>query len=627
MPSRFFRPLNLNVKLNTLLLVTFALLLITLVTVTNTGFTTLMNQVSTEQLAEEVATLQQHFADIEGEVFDSARLLSSAPGLVEAIEASDAAKVRTAILLQGESLALDDIDVVNNAGERLLTVSSADTTTANVAEDRLIGLALIGASTTGLVPKDDEILLSGFVPIKNPAGSIIGAVLAGRAIDESFMNTLNFERENPVTAFIYQDEVLAQSYAEEYEVENEFSELDQDQAYIDQALRGQVWISDGLVADENNTPDGLAYVPLIVGGEVQAVLAFRSEFETLLSFQGELTTRNLLVVGMISLISLLVTVFFIRRTVTLPLAHLKTVSEKISHGDFEQRAPVKSQDEIGQLAQSFNSMADQLNRSFDEIKASLAASIKSEEAAKRSDQVKSAFLASMSHELRTPLNSVINFTKFVAKGTMGPVNDEQKEALEEAIDSAKHLLSLINDVLDMSKIESGSLKLFVENNIDLKLILDTVMSTGRGLLVDKSIVLKAEIDPTLPRIRCDRQRILQILLNVMSNACKFTEKGSIILRAGQVNGEIRFAVEDTGAGIAPEDVGDVFEPFRQTETGLRQAGGTGLGMPISKSLVEAHGGRIWLESIPGQGTTFTVAIPLHEPVINEEDTLTMEPVS
>jgi signal transduction histidine kinase len=626
MLSQFFRRLNLSFKLNTLLLVTFALLLITLVSVSNSGFSTLLNQVSTEQLAEEVDTLQQHFVDIEVEVLNAARLLSSAPGLIEAVEAGDAAKVRTAILLQGESLAVDDIDIVNSAGERLLTLSSAGTTTANEAEDRLIGLALIGAATTGLVPNEDGLLLSGFVPIKNTAGAIIGAVLAGRGIDESFMDKLNFARENPITAFIYQSEVVAQSSSEEYELENEFEEIDKDQAFIDQALSGQVWISDGLVVDENETPDGLAYIPLRIGGEVQAVMALRSEFETLLTFQGDLTNRNLVVVGIISLISLLVTIFFIQRTVTRPLADLKTVSEKITGGDFKQRVPNNSQDEIGQLARSFNSMADQLNVSFDEIKTSLAASIQSEEAAKRSDQVKSAFLASMSHELRTPLNSIINFTKFVAKGTMGPVNDEQKEALEESIDSAKHLLSLINDVLDMSKIESGSLKLFVENNVDLKTVLDTVMSTGRSLLEDKPITLKAEIDPDLPHIRCDRQRILQILLNVMSNACKFTEEGSITLRAGQLNGELRFSIEDTGAGIALEDVTAVFEPFKQTETGLRQAGGTGLGMPISKSLVEAHGGRISLESIPSQGTTFTVIIPMHIAAV-KSDTLILEALS
>jgi signal transduction histidine kinase len=214
----------------------------------------------------------------------------------------------------------------------------------------------------------------------------------------------------------------------------------------------------------------------------------------------------------------------------------------------------------------------------------------------------------MSHELRTPLNSVINFTKFVAKGTVGPVNQEQQQMLNEVVDSAKHLLSLINDVLDMSKIESGTLNLFVEDNVDLNAILKTVLSTGKSLIADKAITLETDFDTPLPLIRGDRQRILQVLLNVMSNACKFTEEGKITVRTPRNTVEI--AIEDTGPGIATEDQLEVFEPFKQTDTGLRQAGGTGLGMPISKNLTEAHGGRLWLESVLGKGSTFFVVLPV-----------------
>jgi signal transduction histidine kinase len=240
---------------------------------------------------------------------------------------------------------------------------------------------------------------------------------------------------------------------------------------------------------------------------------------------------------------------------------------------------------------------------------------KAKEEAERASLVKSAFLASMSHELRTPLNAIINFTKFVAKGSMGPVNEEQSETLYEVIDSAKHLLSLINDVLDMSKIESGSLSLFIENNVELPAILDTVIRTAKGLLAEKPVTLETDIAPDLPPLRGDRQRILQVLLNIMANACKFTEAGHIKLRARQVDDEIIFAVEDTGPGITLQDQPAVFEAFKQTETGLRQGGGTGLGMPISKNLVEAHGGRLWLESEPGKGTTFFVALPIESAIL------------
>jgi signal transduction histidine kinase len=232
------------------------------------------------------------------------------------------------------------------------------------------------------------------------------------------------------------------------------------------------------------------------------------------------------------------------------------------------------------------------------------------EQAERSDQVKSAFLASMSHELRTPLNAVINFTTFVIDGDTGPINEEQSELLTEVVMSARHLLNLINDVLDMSKIETGSLKLFVEDNISVNAIVATVTSTARSLVGGKPIRIQADTDSDLPLIAGDRQRILQILLNIMSNACKFTDEGEIVVRAKQVNDEIVVSVADTGPGIAPEDTALVFEPFKQTKSGLQSAGGTGLGMPIAKSLAEAHGGRLWLESVPGKGSTFYVALPL-----------------
>jgi signal transduction histidine kinase len=198
----------------------------------------------------------------------------------------------------------------------------------------------------------------------------------------------------------------------------------------------------------------------------------------------------------------------------------------------------------------------------------------------------------------------------VIDGDTGPVNEQQAELLTQVVDSSKHLLTLINDVLDMSKIEAGSLNLFVEDNINLNVILDNVITTGRALLNGKPVRLHTDIN-ALPLMIGDQQRITQILLNIISNACKFTEEGEITLRARHSDDEVLISVRDTGPGIAPEDQALVFEAFRQTRTSLRQAGGTGLGMPIARSLAEAHGGRLWLESAPGQGSTFYVALPIH----------------
>ncbi|MBI5929755.1 MAG: GAF domain-containing protein [Chloroflexi bacterium] len=234
--------------------------------------------------------------------------------------------------------------------------------------------------------------------------------------------------------------------------------------------------------------------------------------------------------------------------------------------------------------------------------------------AERASKIKSQFLAAMSHELRTPLNAILNFSQFVSSGMLGTVNDEQVDVLNKITASGKHLLGLINDVLDISKIESGALTLFVEEKVNLASELQAVEATGRTLLQDKPVELKIEIENDLPVVVGDRRRIRQIMLNLVSNACKFTEAGEVNIQMRRHGmEEVLFSVKDTGPGIAPEDFEAVFETFRQTEAGLRQSEGTGLGLPISRRLVEAHGGHLFLESVLGQGSTFSFVLPIRSP--------------
>ncbi|MBK8022786.1 MAG: hypothetical protein IPK19_15465 [Chloroflexi bacterium] len=229
--------------------------------------------------------------------------------------------------------------------------------------------------------------------------------------------------------------------------------------------------------------------------------------------------------------------------------------------------------------------------------------------AEAANQLKSQFLANMSHELRTPLNAILNFTRFVSEGMMGEVNEVQVETLGKVGDNGKHLLSLINDLLDISKIEAGQLKLFVEDDVNLSKEFNTAADVAQSLLADKPVELVKEIDADLPLIVSDRRRIRQIMLNLVSNACKFTQAGKVTVSLRRSGDELIFSVSDTGPGIAPEDHELIFETFRQAEQGLKH-GGSGLGLPISRRLAVILGGRLDMESAPGKGAVFTLHLPI-----------------
>lgn len=220
------------------------------------------------------------------------------------------------------------------------------------------------------------------------------------------------------------------------------------------------------------------------------------------------------------------------------------------------------------------------------------------------DKLKSQFLASMSHELRTPMNAIMNFVEIVSMGLVGPVTAEQIDLLDQALQSSRHLLHLINDVLDVSKIQAGQLTLLMDKNVNLYEEMNAVLGMAKPLLNDKPVRIIQDIDENLPFIYGDKRRIRQILLNLLSNAVKFTEEGTITLSAKTQGDKILFAVIDTGPGITPAAQSIIFEPFVQTEDGIKQAEGTGLGLPISRSLAEAHGGKLWVESNPGEGAAF-----------------------
>ncbi len=236
-------------------------------------------------------------------------------------------------------------------------------------------------------------------------------------------------------------------------------------------------------------------------------------------------------------------------------------------------------------------------------------------AAEEANQFKTQFLANMSHELRTPLNAIINFTEFLGEARYGPLTERQQNMQQRVIANGEHLLGLINDILDLAKIEAGRMDLFREP-IDLTHMLRGVMATASGLTKDKGLDLELELSDELPTVNIDKTRIRQVLLNLLSNAAKFTEQGSITVRVvPTADGMVQLSVQDSGIGIAKEQQHLVFEEFRQVDGELtREHQGTGLGIPISKRLVEMHGGQLWLESEAGIGSTFFFTIPVHQSV-------------
>jgi signal transduction histidine kinase len=223
---------------------------------------------------------------------------------------------------------------------------------------------------------------------------------------------------------------------------------------------------------------------------------------------------------------------------------------------------------------------------------------------------KSQFFANMSHELRTPLNGILGFAELLADGLYGTLPDKALEILERIQKDGKHLLGLINDVLDISKIEAGQLTLALEN-YSLQGIVETVIATTGSLARAKGIEVRAVVSPDLPVGYGDERRLTQVLLNLVGNAIKFTDTGSVEVRAEAMDNHFILAVQDTGPGIPPEDQARIFEDFQQVDNSItRQKGGTGLGLAIARRLIAVHGGRIDLESTPGVGSTFIISLPI-----------------
>jgi adenylate cyclase len=232
------------------------------------------------------------------------------------------------------------------------------------------------------------------------------------------------------------------------------------------------------------------------------------------------------------------------------------------------------------------------------------------DAAEMANRAKSQFLANMSHELRTPLNAILGYTELMADSAYGELSEEMLEVLKRLEANGRHLLGLINDVLDLSKIEAGLLVLELSDYC-VQDIAQTVRSTLEPLAADKKLAFKLELARELPPGHGDGRRLTQVLINLVGNAIKFTDAGEVVITATATDGSFLLSVRDTGPGISLDDQTRIFQEFQQADNAItRKKGGTGLGLAISKRIIEMHGGRIWVESQPGQGSTFAFTLPV-----------------
>ena len=295
--------------------------------------------------------------------------------------------------------------------------------------------------------------------------------------------------------------------------------------------------------------------------------------------------------------------FGYRALLSVPLLREDQIIGSLS---FNRKAPGEFPPEVVDVLKTFatqSALAIQNARLFREI-ADKSAQLES------ASRHKSEFLANMSHELRTPLNAIIGFSEILAEKMFGDINEKQTEYLQDILESGRHLLSLINDILDLSKIEAGRMELEL-SEFDLPTAIDNALILVRERASRRGIQLGSTIDKRLGMIGGDERKVKQVLLNLLSNALKFTPEGGRIDVGARLDGDMaEVSVADTGIGIAPEDQDAVFEEFRQVGAADKKAEGTGLGLALSRRFIELHGGKIWVTSQLGAGSTFTFTLPV-----------------
>ncbi len=302
--------------------------------------------------------------------------------------------------------------------------------------------------------------------------------------------------------------------------------------------------------------------------------------------------------------------FVISWSFILPVREAQGFLSQVAAGNFAGRITVPNRDEFGALADQMNHMNRELQRFDNEQRQAAAELGRLNDRLAQASKAKSEFLANMSHELRTPMNAILGFTEMLLDGLYGEAPEALKEPLADIQVNGHQLLQLINDVLDLSKIEAGRMELAL-GEYSAREIVDIVQVSLRSLAAEKGLAFVTSVPDGLPVAYGDNRRLTQCLMNLAGNAIKFTKKGRVEIGVELEGDDLIYHVSDTGIGIPKDELENVFAEFRQVDAAItREFGGTGLGLSISKKFVEMHGGRIWVESEIGKGCTFFFSVPL-----------------
>jgi signal transduction histidine kinase len=322
--------------------------------------------------------------------------------------------------------------------------------------------------------------------------------------------------------------------------------------------------------------------------------------------------RNYVVIASIAAICVISFILYIiAKNVTMPILILSGAAKALGEGNFDTEVPlIQSSDEIGALSKAFHFMAEKINNLIKEMQRYAKTLEEKNSYLNRLNELKDEFLANTSHELKTPINGIIGIVESMIDGATGPLSDEQKYNLAVVSNSGKRLSNMINDILDFTKLKNNEIVLQIKP-VDLKTIVDTVIVLSKPLIKGKDLSLVNGTDDSASRINADENRMQQILYNLIGNAIKFTEKGSVRVSSRIEDDMVEISVEDTGIGIPEDKFERIFESFEQADgSTAREYGGTGLGLSITKKIVELQGGTIKVESRVGRGSKFTFTAPL-----------------